>query len=136
MGQRIADDRGLTLIEMLITVTVLGAGFIAILAGLTTTMRTSSLHRQQSRGEAIVREYAEKVDAAAYVPCAAPAIYEGAYTPPTGWTATVVDVRYLDATTNAYVGCPADTGVQVVSVRVAHDGGDVTERLDVVKRVP
>ena len=131
MRRRLAAEDGLTLTELLVTIVVLGTGFVTILAGLTTTMRTTDLHHQQSRGEAIVREYAEAVDAAPYVSCATG--YPAAYAPPAGWTASVTGVAYWDKSAKAFGATCAAGSVQLVSLSVSH-GADVTESLQVVKR--
>ena len=131
MRARLAADEGTTLAEVLVTIVVLATGFVTILAGLTTTMRTTDLHHQQSRGEAIVREYAEAVDAAPYVSCAAD--YPTAYAAPTGWTASVTSIAYWDRSSKAFGSTCASGSVQLVSLSVRH-GTDVTESLQVVKR--
>lgn len=134
MACRRSQEDGLTFIELLVAVVVLGTGFLTVLAGLSTTMRTTGLHERQSRGEAIVREFAEAIDAASYRECGAPADYAAAYAAPSGWTAAVVGVSYWDADVNQFTATCTHSGVEQVSLQVAHD--DVTESVEIVKRTP
>ena len=77
------------------------------------------------------QKYAEAVDAAPYVSCAAD--YPTAYAAPTGWTASVTSIAYWDRSSKAFGSTCASGSVQLVSLSVRH-GTDVTESLQVVKR--
>jgi type II secretory pathway pseudopilin PulG len=98
-----AADRGETLLELLVSVLIMGVAVVALVGGLGTAIRVSDIHRKQANAGAYVRSYAEAIETAvaaspsAYVECAGPAAYESAFTPgdPT-YAASVVDVTYWD----------------------------------------
>jgi len=70
LSMRAADDRGDTLIEILITVVIMGIAFAAILGGFATSVKASGVHEDLADAQAGVRNAAEQVKAKAYVPCA------------------------------------------------------------------
>ncbi|TQK70357.1 type II secretion system protein [Nocardioides sp. SLBN-35] len=69
-------DEGVTLIEVLVAITILGIAGVAIMAGLQTSILASDIHRKQTTGGAYVRSYAEALqqyltdNPGAWVPCA------------------------------------------------------------------
>ena len=66
------DDRGETLIELVVAVAILGIAGVAILGGLMMSVRSSVIHRNEASGGAYVRSFAEAiqtyVDANGYKP--------------------------------------------------------------------
>jgi Tfp pilus assembly protein PilV len=139
IGGAAARDAGETLVELLVTVVILGIATTGLAGALLTVGKVSQQHRQQVLAQAAVRAWAEQVGVGAYTDCA-PATAFAAPEPalPTGFTATVTGVRYWDGAAFAAT-CAADTGIQRVSLRVtAPDGlpGAVTESLEVTVRKP
>lgn len=141
MCPRGQEEAGFTLIEMLIVMMLLGVGFVAVLGGMTTSMISSTLHRDQAQAETEVRRYAEVLKETA-TSTACPASYAGvAFTPvakgPDGtlYTAAApVVVDYLDAS-GASVACTASPKpLQVVRVSVTSADGKATETVEVLKR--
>ena len=145
------DDRGETLIELLVTVVILGTAVVAIVAALATGIMVSDIHRKQATAGAAVRAFAETLERqvaapsgpnpTGYVDCATNASYAGSYTAPTGYTATVVAVKFWTGTAFAPAAGPCtspavDTGVQLVSLKVDSADGRASETLDVVLRKP
>lgn len=63
------SQAGLTLIEVLISVMILGIAFVAILGAMSTTIIGSALHRKQAAEQTIIRSYAEAVKSLPYQPC-------------------------------------------------------------------
>lgn len=63
-------DRGDSLIEILITIVIMGIAFTAILGGFGTSIKASGLHEDLADSQAAVRNAAEQLKASAYVPCA------------------------------------------------------------------
>ncbi|MDT5023868.1 MAG: hypothetical protein QOE61_294 [Micromonosporaceae bacterium] len=146
------NDRGETLLELLITVVIMGVAVVALVGGIATSIRMSDIHRKQAEAGAYVRAYAEAIENAvaasptAYFACAGPSKYS-AFSPLVGnptYTAEITAVRYWNGslTAGAFAGTcgpgtevPIDTGVQQVSLRVTA-GNTVAETLDVIIRKP
>lgn len=59
------NERGESLIELLITMLILGTGMVAVVAALGTLVIASDAHHSQAEGEVIVRDYGESIKAAA-----------------------------------------------------------------------
>src|SRR3954447_1727605 len=82
------DDRGETLIELLVAVAILGIAGVAILGGLLVSTQASTIHRNSATGGAYVRSFAEAiqadVDQNGYKSCA------NAVNPTTGYVAVAV----------------------------------------------
>ena len=63
------SETGLTLIEVLISVMILGIAFVAILGAMSTTIIGSALHRKQAHEQTLIRSYAEAVKEIPYESC-------------------------------------------------------------------
>lgn len=129
------SEGGFSLIEVLITVIIMGLGFVAILAGMATSATSAGLHRTQAVAELEVRRYAELVQAAPYSETGYTASGVG-YTPPAdprySFTADNADVTCTDGDGIAVPACPAK--VEIVNVFVRSTDGRVTEKVQIVKR--
>ena len=144
------DERGATLIELLVAVSVMATAVIALMGGLATTILVSDVHRKQAAAGSYVRAFAEAVQSkvaeptTGYAACTAgtsPAgTYAATYTVPNPGTyqREVISVAFWDSAASSFVMCPAagDTGVQRVSLRVWTLDGRASETLDVVIRKP
>ncbi len=130
-------DRGESLLELLISVTILGIGVVALLSGMGAAALTSGLHRQQAVSATAVRAAAEalQADTVAYAPCATTYAVPGYNGPPV----TVQVDRYWRAG-QWQTGCSAhadDHGAQQVRLTLAPPDPRVrAETLVVVKRKP
>jgi hypothetical protein len=139
---RARGARGETLVELLVTVTIMGMVIVALVAGLSTTLIAGDAHRQESSAEGVLRSYAEWVadpDLVPYTDCASPGTYANAasgFSPPSGWAVSVTGVAYLQAGRDYAAGCGPDLGAQQLTVRAvsphAQHGAD--ESVVVVKR--
>jgi prepilin-type N-terminal cleavage/methylation domain-containing protein len=67
---RCAGDRGDSLIEILMAITIMGIAFTAILTGFGTSIKASGLHQDMADSQAAVRNAAEQLKSNTYVPCA------------------------------------------------------------------
>ena len=147
------EQRGDTLVEVLIAIVVLAVVGLAAFAGLQTAIRSSVDSRELGRAEAIVRSAAENLQnpETPYVDeagCGA-GNYSSLATLPAGYSLTVPDVQFWTSTATSPVGsgttvpttfggCPPsgdDPGLQLVTLRVATPAG-ATAELDVLKRRP
>ena len=139
-------EHGETLLEILVSVTIMGIAFVAIIAGIGTTLLSSDIHRQNATAEAVVRTYAERlldpVDVP-YVDCATTSNYAnpiGFSLPGAGWTASITSVlKWQGNTPPTFTStCTTDQGLQQLTLRVQSPPGNhqATETLVVVKREP
>lgn len=141
------DERGLTLIELLLTVAIMGIAFASILAGVSSMFNDSDLARKSALTETWLRRYAETVDSATYVTCATPSSYSSALTPspPTGYAVQISTVEYWDGSasatfTTSQSGCVSagDQGAQRITVQVTNTQTSpvLTRKVVIVKRNP
>ena len=101
-----AGEAGLTLVELLVTIAIMGIAFAVLVGGMGTAVLGSDLHRKQADAENILRSFAETVKSAEYVDCAQPSDYQRLFSAPTGYTAAVTGVEFAPPPFNAYVpGC-------------------------------
>jgi prepilin-type N-terminal cleavage/methylation domain-containing protein len=124
-------DDGFTMVEVLVTIVILGILFAAVLGGLATLVTSSALHRRQADVGAVVRSAAEAVNAAPYEPCATAtysAALNGTSHPSNVGAPTLVAVTKIDGT-----ACSSDPGMQMVQVQAVSTDGKTSERLWVVK---
>lgn len=146
------DDGGFTLVEVLITVALMSIAFVAILGSLGTMIASGSSHRAVTTAEVAIRDLAEFVKSdtsVAYQDCGAtPAplasytdAVDAGYTPPTGFSASVLSVTSWqgDSAGTFNATCPTpDAGAQLVRLRVTggHGGRTSTQEAEIVKRRP
>jgi prepilin-type N-terminal cleavage/methylation domain-containing protein len=152
-----APEGGFTLIEVLVTLSIVSIAFVAILSAISVMIVSSAEHRELTDAEAAVRNAAEFVRNEAdvpYQPCGAAPAPQAAYdgmvvaaddaelAVASGYAVGVAAVEPwngdADPATFAAAGtCPAggDRGVQRVTVRVTTPSGS-TQDLLVVKREP
>jgi Tfp pilus assembly protein PilE len=139
---RARGARGETLVELLVTVTIMGMVIVALVAGLSTTLVAGDSHRQESRAEGVLRSYAEWLESPATVPytaCGSPSDYTSAasgFAPPAGWTVSVTGVAYLQPGREYGADCGTDLGAQQLTVRAVspHAAHGADESVVIVKR--
>ncbi len=140
----LGPEAGTTLVELLVTVAILGLAIVAIVGGMSTSIVATDYGRKQAQARTVLVSAAEAVKSNAgnpYQSCATPASYAPAsgVTLPTGWTAAavaVLSVKYWDGAAWA-TACPSpDSKLQLLDVQVTAPGGRAIETATVVKRNP
>ena len=138
------DEAGTTLVEVLMTVAILGIAVVAIVAAMGTSIIGTDHHRKQAQAQTVLLSATDAVKsqtANPYQPCATTGSYSAGsnVTLPAGWTASAVTVRsvkYWNGSAFA-VSCPSpDSKLQLIDVQVATPDGRATESVAVVKRNP
>lgn len=130
--RRAVDEKGETLLEMLLAIAILGVVVVALMAGLTTSVLISDVHRKQSTAGAYVRDFAEAVATSVasgnYLTCASASNYVNVAVPSfpaADYTKSVVDSS-----------CPYGANVQQLTLQVRSNDGRASERLVVFVRKP
>ena len=139
------SDRGETLLELVVAVMIMSIALVAVVSSVGVGILVSDIHRKQATAGAYVRDFAETIQNAVagggYVECAGTASYgsPAGFTPPSGYTNSVLAVKYWNGT-GWQPGCATDTGLQQLTLEVRSDdtrtAAQVTERLVVVLRKP
>ena len=149
-------EAGFSLIEVLISVAIMGIAMVAVIGALATQIKGADLHRNQSNASAVLSSAAEKIQSSGYVACdASPATtYKAAArtaTLPSDWVTKGVSVGLaIDVTSvknwngSSFVAtCAPDATdtlgllqIQLVTVAVTGPNASGTEQLDIVKRKP
>jgi prepilin-type N-terminal cleavage/methylation domain-containing protein len=141
------DDRGETLVELVVAIAILGIAAVAILAGLEMSVRTSDQHRRHAESGTHVRSFAEAIQQsvdtnAGYKTCGNVGSYASLTFPglPAGYTPAVVSVKKWNG--SAWVACAGTDdglGTQQLELTVTSPGDAarrVVETLIVVVRKP
>lgn len=119
------DEAGSTLVELLVTLVILGIAFVTLLGGMFTAVNSSDRQRKQTVADSALRSFAEAVKAAPYdATCQG---YETKYTAPAGF------VRVLVTPAPCQAMAP---GLQLLMLEVRSNDGRATERLEILKRDP
>lgn len=145
--RRRRDERGETLVELLVAIVIIGTAVVAVMAGLQLSIKASDLNRRQANSGSAVRSAAEVIeryvnaDKANYDDCASANAYRSQVTLdlPSGYTATQSAAQAWNGT--SWVTCTAslDKGVQRVLLTVSSPGSgarQANETLYLVLRKP
>lgn len=144
-------EAGFALIEILISVTILGVAFAAILGGMATSINASDIHRQQSQVGAVLDSAIERLKAptTAKVACATAtqATYLSAAQAAAvaqGWAATrvtITSIEYWDGTAyavgsaNCYDNATNKLDLQRITLQVSDPQGRSPQSLSFIKGV-
>src|SRR5512139_2209616 len=141
------SERGESLIELLVTLSIMSIAVVAIVGAIATAVRLSDVNRRQTLARGYLTAFAETIVArvsaptTGYIPCANTdgSQYDGFYSPPAPYVPKVVQVEYWNGSAFVSTGCTAanDTGVQRLQLRVRIGTGDViNESIRIVIRRP
>lgn len=131
MSRGQGSDRGITLLELLITMVLMSLAFATVLGGMGLFLKSANNQRSMAGLDADIRTYAEALMASPYSECADAATYERAMqdlADSMDVTATV-DVAYWDGNVPAAFGpaCSTDLGVQQLTVTLRASDGVTTD---------
>ncbi len=150
------EETGETLVEILVSSTLLGIIGIGIIGSIASVLISTDIDRKASQSEVIINSFAAAVQRAPFQTCASPGVYEGAFTAPGPFIATVTDVTFWDGTKPTVVptispppqqssalnfgACTLNTdhGLQQIKLEVSRRGSSRLGRaeLTIVKRDP
>jgi prepilin-type N-terminal cleavage/methylation domain-containing protein len=150
---RTQSEAGMTLVEVLVALAILGIAVITIVGGLGTASNASDRHRKQATADTVVKGYAEAIkqkdEVGAYVGCTtatptplssyAPTSLHSGWTVPSGYTASATAIKYWNPTAVAFQSsCPSgnDQGAQLLTLSAQSADGRDTETVDIVLRKP
>jgi Tfp pilus assembly protein PilV len=125
-------DAGETLIEVVISIAIMGIAFVALMGGMLTAVSLSGLHRQQADVQLQLLSAVEQVKAAPYIPCAG----NTSYTPPAGVTEVVEHWNGVTFGPTCYETIVPVTyyKAQRIKLTITTADGRVTRTLTIVKR--
>ena len=131
-------DDGETLIEILISIAILGIVVVGLGAAIAFAVRASGIHRGQAEASRYLHNYAETLQTK-YQPCAdnPSAAYVAdlaALGTPTGYSAPTVDVAVWDGTSFGGSCQSPDPGLQRLTLTLTSTAGQGNESLVVVIR--
>ncbi|TMD07121.1 MAG: prepilin-type N-terminal cleavage/methylation domain-containing protein [Chloroflexi bacterium] len=126
--------QGMTFIEVLIAVALLGVIVVTMMAGLSSIALATGHHRQQTTLDLLVRSEAEFLKSQAYIPKPPPA---GSYQnlSAAGYTFSAPSVLYWDPAVGTFSLANNENGLQQISVTVTAPGGG-SEQIIVLKVQP
>lgn len=131
--RRKRTDDGLTLVELLITVGIMGIAFVTLIGGMGASFIGAATHRRQALAETYIRQYAEEMKAAPYsssygVPAGIGVLMDSSEAP----NKFEADVPVVQGTTCLSAGkC---TQLLALTVRSTGAAQAVTETVRIVKR--
>ncbi|HEY2296177.1 MAG TPA: prepilin-type N-terminal cleavage/methylation domain-containing protein [Jatrophihabitans sp.] len=130
------DDRGETLLELVVTIAILGVCVVGIGAGIALSVKISSIHRDQATADAFLHNYAESIQTS-YTTCASSTTYSSGLPTPNGFASPTSSVKFWNgaAFTNLSPCTSAsDPGLQQVTLNLNSTDGFTSESLVVVLR--
>lgn len=138
MTARARSVEGFTLVEVMVTVTIMALAFVTILEGVAVFFHSTTVRRSTATLDTAARTYSTSLNNAAYVNCAA----SYAATPDAGTTASVAidywngdnaPASFTDRTTCLANG---DKGAQRLQFTLTDTNTSQTDQLTIVKRKP
>jgi prepilin-type N-terminal cleavage/methylation domain-containing protein len=142
----IRSDAGFSLVEIVITIAIVGVTFSAILGGLFASITVSALQQKEAAADTVARSAAEVVKDSGHNPyrnCAPQGHYSlTGLSVPSGFSVQITNVEYWDGQPvppGGAVGfqpnCPSsDAGIQRITIAAASSDGQATETVQVIKR--
>lgn len=139
---RCLDEAGVSLIELLMSVAIMGIAFAVMIGGMWTYTQSASIHATQADVGLYGRQYAEAMANIPYAPCVSSYTMPAAGPPAPNGISSVNSVLLFDDNTSSFSISPASCAGSLTDARLqrirtvttATTGYSVT--IDVVKRAP
>jgi Tfp pilus assembly protein PilV len=130
------DERGATLVEVLVSVVILSIIIAGLLGGMTTTVSSSNIGRQQADAEAILTSTGEALKDSTFYPyqCSPPYSLTGNIPAlPSGWSTADVTITTMGYWNGSAFqpGCNGQN--QWLRIKVTSPRGQVSWTRDIVK---
>ena len=137
----VRPDAGETLVEILLSIMILGIAVAALMFGMGTAATTSGYYDRQAQQAETMRNYVAALQALPYVPCAAQYAPSAPGLVPMGYSVTPAQVvGYASGALYPYpAACPAtgDQGAQQLRFTISQGDARVrSDELYVIKRKP
>lgn len=116
-------DRGFTLLELIIAMTLMGMAVGAVFGGLGLFLRVQDTQKSNARIDVEIRNYAERILSVPYVDCATAASYAAAAAPED--LDATLSLSYWDGEMPAGFGatCGTDRGLQQITITLTDTNG-------------
>lgn len=153
-GHGTGDDRGYTLIEMLIAIVLMGSIVLAIMGGMWAVVRASAQNDERAKVAAVLGAAGDGISNYRYIAC--PEVNEGyeefaqKAAASVGWplsSVSIVDYQYWNPDTESWddnnsiqgsdcnpnVGLTTSKTLQKLTIQATSPGGNYTATIDIVK---
>jgi type II secretory pathway pseudopilin PulG len=134
--RRRRTDAGESLVELLVSIGIMGIAVTAILGGLGMSSSASATHENLAKAQNLLRDWAETLTYSAS--CPSPVI--NPFTVPTGYTKNSPTFQFWDDAARNFSGsCTASTGMYRVTLSITPTGGQgagIAQTLAVTMRRP
>lgn len=132
-GRVRSSAAGFTLVEILVTVAILGLVTAGLFGTLSTFLMLGSVQRSTANIDQVVRTYSERIESASYVSCASS---YSSVTLPSGYSFSAgPTLAYWNGDSPATFGstCSSDKGVQRISATVREQSSGKSQQLVIAK---
>jgi Tfp pilus assembly protein PilV len=133
--RRALSDAGETLVELLVSIVIMGIAVTAILGAVGMASNSSSTHENLAKAQGLLRNWAESLTYSTTCP---PAV--NPFSAPSGFTTNSATVAYWNPTSRQFNGaCGSSTGMYRVTLSITATGGQgasIPQTLDVTMRRP
>ena len=135
------SEAGTTLIELLVTIAIMGIAFVGVVGGIGTAIIGADFQKRGATSGVVLTSAAEKIvaDTTRYKPCALPADYQDATASPSGFLVAVTEVLFWDGGSryvpSASCTPSVDKGVQLIRLTLTPPAGPRASELEVLEVV-